>query len=92
MTSAKGEQKHILRGRGKAYLCPGITMMIGIKFVLSNLVTKLFSDAILRHLLTNTRVQLAQLRPLPDLISVFMEVFRGFHCPAPCGSPNFQGS
>ena len=60
--------------------------------MLSNLVPKLFSDAILRHLLTDTRVQLAQLGSLPDFISVFMEVFRGFYCPAPCRGPDFQGS
>lgn len=48
------------------------------------------SDAPLGHFLADSRVELAHLRSLADLVSFLMEVSRGFHSTASCRRPNLQ--
>lgn len=72
------------------YLGTGVTMMVGIQFVLGNLIGKFSSDTVFRHLFTDSRVELAHLRSLSDLISLFMEIPRCLYGAAPCRRPNLQ--
>lgn len=65
-------------------------MMVGIQFVLGNLIRKFSSNTVFRHLFADSRVELAHLRPLSDLISFFMEIPRCLYGTASCRRPNLQ--
>lgn len=59
-------------------------MMIWINFVLRYFVWIFLSDLLFGHFLANTGIQLAQLRPLPNCIALFVEPFCSFDCSEPC--------
>lgn len=75
-----------------SYLGTGIPMMVGIKLMLCNLIRPLGTNASLRHLFTDTRVELTHLRALSDLVSLVVEVLCSLHGTTSGRRPDFQWS
>lgn len=64
--------------------------MVGIKIVLGHLFGVFSADGAFTHLLADTRVQLAHLRPLAHRVTIFVEVLCGLDSPSSRGSPHIQ--
>lgn len=67
-------------------------MMVGIELMLCDFVRPLCTDASLRHLFTDTGVELTHLRALLHLVPFVVEVFRSLHGSASSGGPDLQWS
>lgn len=68
-----------------------IPVMVGIKVMFCNFIGVFFADFPLRHLLTNARIQLTELRSLSNLVPGLVEVLCSLDCSPSCGCPDRQG-
>lgn len=65
-------------------------MMVWVKLMFGYLVRIFFSDLLLGHLFTHSRIQLAELRSLSNLVPSLIQILRGFNRSASRGGPDRQ--